>query len=351
MSNFEEIVKEKQFKKNFYDYTLSEDLIDERKHRLEKIKTLPYGVKFLDDSLGGFTSSELVLVGSKTGFGKSQFCSILAEANAKAGNKGLFIALEAEAKEVGRRIKFRYLCQYYNVEHNNKFALSYGKWRQGKLENELGKYEDAVNKDLVKFSDNLIIQYRTNDIDSDKLAGLITQHKDLSYIILDHLHYVDMVEPNENMGLKKIIKAIRKANLEFGIPLIVVTHLRKTNKKFDTLTPALEDIHGTSDIAKESTTAILFSPSSDLDHEHLANTYFHIPKSRFSDARIYTARLRFNKILSRYEDEYELGKHNDSMKFEFPKYYPEWFPYERQQEEAEGDVSEYAKRKKGFDAI
>jgi hypothetical protein len=312
-----------------FEYTLVDDIAGEREDRLTNTKTFPYGLSFLDDALGGFSAGEIVLIGSKTGLGKSQFCNILAETNAVAGNKGLFIALEAEPREIGRRLKFRRICRdFYSENINYKYPLSYNKWRRGELEDRLSKYEDCANKYIESIGTKLIVKYRHKDFVAEDIENLFIQyHNEVDYIILDHLHYVDMFEINENVGLKRIIKTIRNANIDYKIPIILVVHLRKTDKRLDGLVPEEEDIHGSSDIPKIGTTTILFSPEFNCSHEYITETYFRIHKSRGdSTVKRYIAKMAYDQRYQEYKESYELGAYKPFAKEMIePKVYPEWY--------------------------
>src|SRR5690348_4241502 len=99
----------------------------ERVERLEMAKRrLSFGVKFLDDALGGIAQKDIVLLGAKTGIGKTTMASIIAESNAEKGRHVHYFALEAEDREIERRIKFRILSRL-------AYQRSVSKFKQGRI--------------------------------------------------------------------------------------------------------------------------------------------------------------------------------------------------------------------------
>jgi hypothetical protein len=141
-------------------------------------------------------------------------------------------------------------------------------------------------------------------------------------IIVDHLHYVDVDGEDENQGVKKIVKKLRDLALGLGKPIILVAHMRKTpGGKYAPLMPSLEDFHGSSDIIKIATTAIIlgpcynpkfFKPSMDqyeLDLQDTWATYMRIAKCRLDGSRLrYTGVGFFDPQLGAYRDPYAVGQ-------------------------------------------
>lgn len=313
-----------------FDNTVLKEFQTEKKDRLENTISYSFGIKFLDDAVDGFYNNDVIIIGSKTGEGKTAICNMIAEHNARNGRKVLYLALEAEEKEVGRRMKFRNLCRRFFSENPEHYPLSYNKWRKGKIEDKMDYFEPDVINDVSAWGDNLIVRYREGDFTREDIrTNFISYAKDVDLIILDHLHYVDFEEENENKALKTTLKTIRDLNLQYKKPIIVVTHLRKTDKKFEGLVPEKEDVHGSSDIVKISTVIVLLAPSYEQveGKEHLFKTYFSIPKSRGqSNAMPYVAELYFNIKTGEYDEKYSLGKRGTKV-FTTPSYYPDWYSY------------------------
>jgi hypothetical protein len=322
---------------------LSEFSIDKgRSTALEDIKQLSnkpaekrfnFGISFLNDALGGFHEKDVIVLASRTGRGKSEMCSIIAEKTAIDKKRVLYLALEAESFEIGARIKFRTLCRlFFNDNPSLIYPLSFDDWMADKLK-ILDKYNDLCDRILAEYAGNIFVEYRKQEFTIDDLDQQFKKCHDIDLIILDHIHYVDINDDNENKGLKKIIKCIRSNNLIYKKPIIVVAHLRKTDKKQDGLIPDEDDIYGSSDLAKIVTKTILFSPDYTVQHDYLYRTFFHICKYRRNPSALrYIANLKFDARFNLYEDKYKLGQYKPFGKEfiecdKFPNWYPEHYKY------------------------
>jgi replicative DNA helicase len=294
----------------------------------EPEKRYSFGIKFLDDALGGYHDKDVIGVASRSGRGKTELANIITEEAARDNNKVLYLALEAEKGEVGSRLKFRNLCKRYFADNPQLIhPLSFDKWMSKKL-TVLDKYNYDVNTELSSFGNNIFVQYRNTEFTVEDLNIQLNKCNDIDVVILDHIHYVDIHETNENKGLKKIIKCIRANNLLYEKPIIVVAHLRKTNKHIDGLVPDEDDIFGSSDLNKIITKSILFAPDYTEIHDYLFRTFFHISKCRRNQSAIrYIANLKFDSRVNLYQDRYKLGKYKPFVKefIEIEKY-PSWAP-------------------------
>jgi DnaB-like helicase C terminal domain len=292
---------------------------DERIQRIsQSSECLSFGVKFLDECLGGIYSNDLIIYGAKTGIGKTQLATITAMANASAGKRVHFFALEAEANEIERRIKYQILAEAFFKHLKKDFPtvhLNYMDWYYGKLDQSLGKVEpeiDAMMKDLYP---NLWTFYRTGDFtvqDFEKQILAIQDQTDL--VIVDHLHYFDFEDDNENRAMKATVKKIRDLALLIGKPVILIAHMRKSDRRAKQVVPGADEFHGSSDITKIATKVVTLAPC--LESEGRGNrwpTYIRAVKCRVDGARTkYVGLTSFNADTNTYERKYYLGKLNPS---------------------------------------
>jgi len=301
----------------------------ERSERLELAKRiLSFGVGFLDAALGGVFPRDMILLGAKTGLGKTTLASIIAETNAEKGKRVHYFALEAEDKEIERRIKFRVLSQLIaemkkiSIQHIGR--INYLDWYAGKLEAITGKYEADADELLAKRYGTLRTFYPRGDFTADDLVkAFLAIQDETDLIILDHIHMVDYDDANENRGIKAIVKKLRDVALDVGKPVVVVAHLRKTDRRSKYIVPDLDDFHGTSDLVKLVTKAVIIAPAHDQEtgHGHLWNTYIHPAKCRSEGSRTrYIGLVPFNVRTGRYESAFELGRGiNNGEEFELLK--------------------------------
>jgi RecA/RadA recombinase len=296
-----------------------ERIDEEREERMEQSKRiLQFGVKFLDDNLGGIIPNDLIVLGAKTGAGKTQLATAIAMHNAQAGYPVHYFALEAENNEIERRIKYGLISSaYYRRRGDDAPQIGYGEWRMGKIDRVMKPFEESEREKIFKAVGNLQTLYRTSgsfDLRAleKNLMKVVTKSR---LIIIDHLHYIDTNE-DENHAYKQTIKLIRDIVLRFGIPVIVIAHLRKAPSganKARTLVPMIEEFHGTSDVPKIATTCIMLDRADDPGHatgkSYLWPTYIGAVKSRLDGSRTrYVGLCNFDARSSRYQETYALTK-------------------------------------------
>lgn len=297
--------------------SVGDRLDGERSERLDRApRIMPFGVSFLDDALAGIFPNDLIVIGAKTGVGKTALSTAIAHENVKHGKRVHYFALEAEDREIERRMKYRALSDLvYKTAAAQavRSRMNYIDWYAGKLDGATGEFvEKQVDKKISEEFKTLNTYYRVGgSFGVDDLSRLFLAIQDQTdLIILDHLHYVDIDDDNENRGVKEIVKRIRDIALGLGKPVIVVAHLRKSDRRNTTLLPDLDDFHGTSDITKIATKCIMLAPARDQQPEqpHLWPTYMHAPKCRMDGSRTrYAAMIPFNSRLQTYEDSYLIG--------------------------------------------
>ena len=303
---------------------------NERKLRIENAsRALSFGVSFLDECLGGIFPNDLIILGAKTGFGKSQLASLIAMHNIKAGKRVHFFALEAEEYEIERRIKYQLICDlFFSLQPRPSIRLNYMDWYYGKFDGALDEIEKQAETEFEQFK-NLITYYRRNEFDIKEFQRITLAIKDeTDLIIVDHLHYFDYDDQNENKAVKDTVKGIRDLALITGKPVVLVAHVRKSDKKSKQLIPDLEDFHGSSDIGKIATKAITLAPCLDEKPSPMKRTYFQVLKCRVDGSRSHmTALLAFNSHTHRYERNYYVGRLSpDGSEFNSFKFneMPEW---------------------------
>lgn len=298
----------------------AERLEGERAERIEMgSRVLTFGIDYLDHALGGIVPRDVVLIGAKTGIGKTALATNLAMANCQNNYRVHMFALEAEEREIERRMKFQLLSDCYFADPNrNRSPIRYLDWYMGKLDHVLGYYEDVVDTKLRLVLRNLSTYYRIDSFTSDDFRRQLDEVKDeTDLIILDHLHYVDSDDENENRGYKRTVKQIRDAAIRIGKPIIVVAHVRKSDRRNEPLIPTIEDFHGSSDIPKIATKAVMLAPAFDVPNPkpYLWHTYIQASKCRLdSSATRYAALVMFNARRNAYEKKYSIGQLTDGGK-------------------------------------
>jgi hypothetical protein len=158
---------------------------------------------------------------------------------------------------------------------------------------------------------------------------------DSALIVLDHLHYMDLGE-NENREMSILVKNIKSLNQKMGIPFVLVCHIKKGDKRTNGLVPELDDIHGSSNISKICTQAIMLSRAHGYmspDPRSVGNpTFIRTPKVRVDGTATYhTGVCFFDFYTSEYTPYYSIGHLNrrgDKWEPGFQNY-PYWADQEK----------------------
>ncbi len=264
-----------------------------------------FGMSYLDNTLHGILKSDLILIGARTGAGKSTIANQIAYHNAQNGIKVSLFSLENYENEFVLMELFRE-CQrlYYSP------ALDFREFkaRLKTFPNEI--FERAfviIKKNLENIK---IVSRKPDGFNIEDMKKYFIDHaRDGSQMfVIDHIDYFDMHNPrlNENQNITEIMREIRKLQDVYQVPVILISHLKKGLR--DTVIPTLEDFMGTSNKVKEATTVILFAPDDDEDPGtpgHIKKTWVCIRKDRGLGAYNTACNIGFNLRTKSYETEYE----------------------------------------------
>lgn len=292
-----------------------ERLKGEREERLSNGKrTLPFGVSYLDAVAGGISPNDMILMGGRSGAGKTQLATLIALSNAEQGRRVHYFALEAEPREIERRIKYvlinRHISDWKRTDLYGRMNML--DWYMGRLDKDTQGIEEIVDEEIKNRFSTLFTYYRGKDFtveNFEKLFYAVQDKTDL--VIVDHLHYFDFDDENENAAQKRIVKKIRDLALVIGKPVLLLAQLRKQVGNNVSLVPDQEEFHGSSDIFKIATKVITIAPAFDqkVRNPREMLTYMRVPKCRLEGSRIrYTAQLCYNRTLNCYEPKFSIGQ-------------------------------------------
>lgn len=279
---------------------------------------IQYGVKFLDDILCGIIPHDLIMIGARTGAGKTELAKIIAAHNAKNKKRVAFFALEAEEAEIERRIKFSILLSLWEKENEGivaKNTFGYAEWRLGKYKDSLDKNGPVAEAQYALDYPTLKTYYRVRgdfgiaDLDRE----ILRISKDTDLIVIDHLHYFDMEGNDENAEMKRLVKRLRGLAIGLGIPILCIAHLKKLAG--NSLCPTINDFHGSSDITKIATTCIMLSSCDGFataeDGAGGTPTFVRVVKFRLDGVRVkFVGVCLYDKTSGGYLDKYAMGHLN-----------------------------------------
>ena len=296
MASVEEIMKNpfKREEFNIYDYWKKNKIVGK------------YGIPYLDRELLGISKSDLVIIGARSGAGKSSLAKIIFNANDKE-KTALFSLENYDGDTEMSLIRKEY----------NKLAGTYYNARQWQTCKDLQIDEDtlnvAINKVKEKLKDACIFGRvpPSNDINKrnwtvetlvEKIIWCATNGKEL--IIIDHLDYLDRDNANEsdNEHITELMKAIRTAQ-EAGAAVVAFSHLRKPTGKVDeVVVPNENEFIGSSNKIKQATQVIMIAPANDGDIENGFGTWFCIRKNRNGGIKNQAAKLLYMPLTETYQD-------------------------------------------------
>lgn len=270
-----------------------------------------FGISFLDDALIGIGPGDLVLLGAPSGIGKTQLCCNIAKANIEAGRRVHFIALEADEFEIERRLKYQIVARDYfatNPRPRISGRLDFDRWRMGDFLTELADIEINAMKEFEERYENLFLHHKGDVFRAQELIEAVVGESEKSDLfIIDHAHYFDLDDDNENRAMKSLAKTIRQLAIDEQRPIILVAHLRKRDRGNPELVPGLDEFHGSSDLAKIATRVVTIAQGNPTEKGNY-ETFFRVPKNRLNGgSKFYIARMLFNPQKGNYENEYRLG--------------------------------------------
>lgn len=290
---------------------------------------LYYGVPYLDMATGGIRRSELCVIGGRTGAGKTELGTLIAQYNAARMKNVYLFALEANKNEIETRIGFRLFSKLYYQKY--KEPIYYRPFIDGEYN---FKYMDLLREVETKLALNyewLKRLYRDKEFGvMEFVAELYAIKDDADLVILDHLGHLDFDDDNEVHNVKMAIKRIRDMALLYQVPIVVIAHFRKGDRNSAQLVPDLEEFHGTSEISKVATQVITMARHEEIkSQQHINPTIFKVCKLRIDgSATRYVGIQQYNTKTNRYDNDCSIGKlTNGGKEIELlsPDKYPYWF--------------------------
>jgi KaiC/GvpD/RAD55 family RecA-like ATPase len=299
---------------------VGEDMVTEHAERLRQSQNrISTGIHFVDLALGGgISKNDVVLVGAKTGLGKTEFVSNIAAHAIQNERRVHMFALEAEAQEIARRIKYKHVAKLWHTSHRFDHVrhirqMNYVDWLNCEFDDIL-RGEEMLLEEKLRFE---FEQFHTRYLGAEKFT-VETLQKEIEaiadktdLIIVDHLHFLDIENPNENRGMSDAVSTIRKIALGLGKPIICAAHVRKSESgKGKSLVPDIEDFQGTSNIPKMCTKAVMLAPAHGFGGDPTRYpTFIKVAKMRRDSSRTwFTAVVDYDISKNAYDPAFRLGK-------------------------------------------
>lgn len=322
-------MQQKKFSDNILDdIQAASDRVKADDFKITPQDNLSFGIKYLDEVTGGIRKNDFFILGASTGAGKSECAKIIAYTNAKNKKRVHFFALEAEQNEIEMRIKYSLLSRVAYEFHREQFpdwSFNYTDYINGRYTDTLGKYDEEINAIIGDTYGTLNTYYEGEDnLNETNIEKTILSIKDQTdLIIIDHLHYFRFDDENENRATKSLMYKLKELSKDCGKPIVAIAHLRKKDNRAKSIVPSLDDFHGSSDITKICTRAIVLSRCRQIKYKepYLLATYISVLKNRIGGDRArQIAVCGFDLRTNSYEDRYYIGEiSQDGENFEAEK--------------------------------
>ncbi len=226
----------------------------------ERKKVGYFGIKYLDDKLRGIIEGDLILIGARSGAGKSTISEMIAQHNATSGKRVVLFSLENFEGD-----SFVAKCYYLYKRYSGDYNLNLRDFASGDFNHNMDALERA-NKEAEKFFENIIMINRQKNFGlkelKDKMIKLVNE-ENIKLMIIDHLDYVDKDNPNTTdvSFVTELMRTIRDLQDEFKVAIIAISHLRKNAGGINApVIPTVDEFIGSGNKVKESTVVIMLAP-------------------------------------------------------------------------------------------
>lgn len=186
----------------------------------------------IDRMTMGLAPGELTIIGGATSNGKTALAMNMAANIAKQGKIILFITLEMTKRELGVR---------FNIIMGDQDFDTY-------MANLAWQEEDEMDWRSI----DALIEAARRDCNAD-------------IVFIDHLHYFSRDSDNTAEDLGRVTKEIKKNAIRHNIPVVLISHTRKTMDKKSSKTD-LNDLRGSSYIAQDADIVLMVHQEKDRNN-------------------------------------------------------------------------------------
>ena len=268
-----------------------------------------FGIPYLDDTLGGISKTDLILIGARSGAGKTSIASIIAIAN-KDSNVALFSLENFDGEDILKYSYYEYKkrdCSYRGNIRDFVFNDTAFKVDENLLDQAINSTENKL-KHINLFTRKK--DYTIEKLKQDMIETVVKNKTKL--IIIDHLDYLDKENPNgtDIQHISDVMRVIRDFQDAFDCAIVSLSHLRKSDKRFSGAIPSMDEFIGSSNKIKEATIVITLSPDDEKNLENinsnLKSTWCCIRKLRLGGISNTTSRIYFNTLTGQYSKNYQI---------------------------------------------
>ena len=264
---------------------------DEYAKNPDALRGLPSGFRNVDKILGGFHTSDLVILAARHGTGKSAFAFNIARNVAVNEKKTVAIfSLEMPALQVMERM----LSQQIQVDLWNI--------RMGKMtDQEFKRYPEGAGK----LSEANILIDETPGISIMQLrskARRLMLEKGLDMIIIDYLQLMQAREiENRAQAVGEMSRSLKILARELEIPVICLSQLNRAVENRSDRTPQLSDLRESGSIEQDADVVMFLNREAQVDDdEEEDEPIIHFTVAKHRNGPIGSSKLKFIGSQQRY---------------------------------------------------
>ena len=221
-----------------------------------KLKTdYTWGTKNLDNNFSIIKRGNFIVLGAKSGSGKTTFAFDMAQKNALIGHKVLFISLEMEEKEIKESLA------------RKKAGITIEEELNYNIPDNKRKYYDKKLKDISEMEFLYFRGIRRGGATWEELLEIIYEFEELDLILIDNLDLIDGKNgENDLERQKRIVKNIMAFTADKQVPIVLIHHYRKGNIKSGI--PNEDDLSGSKKIVDGADRVLNISKNRDSEAEY-----------------------------------------------------------------------------------
>ncbi|MDN3505440.1 MAG: replicative DNA helicase [Rhabdochlamydiaceae bacterium] len=219
------------------------NILDERRKYFNKYKKpfvdgVPSGYPDLDEIVGGLGNSNLIILASRPGMGKTAFALNLAQKIADKSSIGI-ISLEMSSMQLYERM--------ISIESE----IPGNKLREGKISNEewgkLLSIEEKVSKMPIFIQEGI-----------SNLSEIITQvrvlkeEKGIELLIIDYLQLLQAKGETRLLEISNITRELKNLAMELHIPIVCLAQLSRKVEERNEHRPLLSDLRESGSIEQDA---------------------------------------------------------------------------------------------------
>jgi len=190
--------------------------IDTHVAQFGKLVGLSSGIEVVDDMTMGLAPGELTIVAGPTSAFKTGLCLNMAANIAQQGRGVGFITLEMTKPEIGARLR-----KIMDDSSYTQFIM-------------VNEADEMGPEDVEPFVQSAI-----------DMAGI-------DILFVDHLHYFARNLENQATELGMITQEFKKIAIRYNIPVVLISHTRKTDNDGKEREATMNDLRGSSFIAQDA---------------------------------------------------------------------------------------------------